>query len=159
MPHRCFSKTISILKLVLFISICLPSMCGGQSAVCGGGDDLKGRAKSVEPSGGKLRGASGELQQTCQLFLGETGHHCPEPLHHLWIERRRKKDKNQCTDSAFLVKDKRKFSYFLSEMPGSADNHSMSFEVLHVYIACSAHQQLRRIKGKTYIITQRLFFL
>lgn len=65
----------------------LPSVCSGQSAVCGGGNDLEGRAQGVESSRWKLRGAGGELQQTGQLLLSETGHHCPEPLHHLCEDR------------------------------------------------------------------------
>lgn len=65
-----------------------PGVCSGQSAVCGGSNDLEGGAKSVESPRGKLRGASGELQQTCKLFLCEAGHHGPEPLHYLWQKKK-----------------------------------------------------------------------
>lgn len=68
---------------LLWPPVFLPGVCSGQSAVCRGSDDLKGRAQSVEPSWWKLGRPCGELQQTCQLLLGEAGHHCPEPLHHL----------------------------------------------------------------------------
>ena len=63
-------------------------MCSGQGAVCGGSNDLERGAEGVETPGGELRGAGGELQQTGQLLLGEAGHHGPEPLHHLWQEKK-----------------------------------------------------------------------
>lgn len=60
-----------------------PGVCSGQGAMRRGSDDLERGAESVEPPRWELRGASGELQQTGQLLLGEAGHHRPEPLHHL----------------------------------------------------------------------------
>lgn len=83
----------------LFTYICVysPGVCSGQSAVCGGSDDLERGAKGVEPPGGQLRGAGGELQQTRQLLLREAGHHRPEPLHHL---RQGKSERDQTFASA-----------------------------------------------------------
>lgn len=48
-------------------------------------------------------------------------------------------------------------TYFLSEVPRSSYNHSMSFEVLHVYITGATHQQLKRFKKKEISITQWRF--
>lgn len=63
--------------------VCSPGVCGRQRAVCGSCYDLEGGAESVEATRWELRGAGGELQQTCQFFLCEGWHNCPEPLHDL----------------------------------------------------------------------------
>lgn len=116
----------------------LPCVCGGQGAVRGGGDDLEGGAEGVKSPRGELRGASGELQQTGQLFLSEAGHHGPEPLHHLW-----KHEKFRTSDTFITVLpaagDAMPMTYFLSEVPRSSDNHSVGLEVLNVYITGATH--------------------
>lgn len=116
----------------------------GQGAVCGGSDDLEGGAEGVEPPGGQLGGAGGELQQTRQLLLGEAGDHGPEPLHHL--ERQQRPDNLKSGPRRWGGKREAHFpaTYFLSEVPRSADDHGVRLEVLHVYVTGAAHQQLRR---------------
>lgn len=112
--------------------------------MCGGSDDLERGAKSVEPAVGKLRGAGGELQKTCQFFLREARHHRPEPLHHL-REGKKKSKQDQTSPPAAREEGKmRKASvtYLLSEVPRSANNHSVGLEVLYVYVTSATHQQL-----------------
>lgn len=60
-----------------------PGVCSWQRTVCWRCYDLEGGAECVEATGRELRGAGGELEETCKLFLSEGGHHGPEPFHHL----------------------------------------------------------------------------
>ncbi len=50
---------------MMFDCVHSPGVCMGQRAVCGSCYNLEGGAKRIEATGGELRGASGELQQTC----------------------------------------------------------------------------------------------
>lgn len=45
------------------------------------------------------------------------------------------------------TRQKNPVTYFLPEVPRSSDNHCMGFEILHIYIAGAAHQQLKRLEG------------
>lgn len=120
-----------------------PGVCSGQGAMCWGSDNLERGTQSVESPRRKLRGASGELQQTSQLLLGEAGHHGPEPLHHLWQQ------KINISVSALLLGEngnRLSMTYFFSEVPRSSNNNSVGFEVLHIYITGATHQQLKRLK-------------
>lgn len=130
---------------------CSPCVCRGQCAVCGGSDDLEGGAKGVEPPRGELRGASGELKQTSQLFLSEAGHHGPEPLHHLWQQKTNTLRRLDRWTAHCWIKTKRiPTTYFLSEVPRASDYNSVSLKVLYVYITGATHQQLKGLKGKNY---------
>lgn len=46
----------------------------------------------------------------------------------------------------FSDREKTSPTYLLSEVPRSSNNHSVGFEVLHVYISRSTHQQLMRLQ-------------
>lgn len=51
-----------------------------------------------------------------------------------WLTRQEKKRKKKINP----------VTYFLPEVPRSSDNHCMGLKVLHIYIAGTAHQQLKR---------------
>lgn len=70
------------------VRVASPGVCSWQRAVCWCCYDLEGGAERVKATGRELRGAGGELKETCKLFLSEGRHNGPEPLHHLQTRTR-----------------------------------------------------------------------